>query len=495
MKKEKRFSIRMKMYIFVIITVLLVAFGTSVIAYTTMADQIDRYYMQNTADNARNFASMVDGDFLEELKTVAASEEFQELREIAEETDDESLIENYLTEKGLWEKYSETRDKIQDYLDNMEGIKYLYIVAHGDIDAEYDMYLVDDKENPIYETGYYEEREKELRGVDLTQLPETTISNGDWGWLCSDFKPVYNSEGKCVCIVGCDIGMDDVMTERQRILILLLAGAIVFTMIILAGAMNFINKVVVKPLDQMTKEMKKFNPTENLSYDNAGVMNIDIRSHDEISEIYQGIRTMQMNIIDFLKNLLVLQEDKMRAENDIKDKEKQIGQLSAETYKDSLTGVGNKAAYVKKLAEINEQIEAEGLEFAIVMIDMNSLKRINDEFGHKAGDNYISGCCHIICEAFKHSPVYRIGGDEFVVILQGQDYENRKEIVEELKNEYVKSYEQEDTDPWLRYSAAVGMAENASDDYTAELVFKRADKAMYKDKANFKAKYGIESRR
>ena len=52
---------------------------------------------------------------------------------------------------------------ITSYLENMKGIKYLYIVAHGDKDAEYDMYLVDDKENAIYETGYYEEREPELR--------------------------------------------------------------------------------------------------------------------------------------------------------------------------------------------------------------------------------------------------------------------------------------------------------------------------------------------
>ena len=51
--------------------------------------------------------------------------------------------------------------------------------------------------------------------MDLTAMPEPTISNGDWGWLCSDFKPVYSSDGECICIVGCDIGMNDVMAERQ----------------------------------------------------------------------------------------------------------------------------------------------------------------------------------------------------------------------------------------------------------------------------------------
>lgn len=81
MKEEKkRFSIRFKMYIFVIITILSVAIGTSTITYNTGAHQIDRYFKQNTADNARNFASMVDGDFLRELRSAAASEEFQAIR-------------------------------------------------------------------------------------------------------------------------------------------------------------------------------------------------------------------------------------------------------------------------------------------------------------------------------------------------------------------------------------------------------------------------------
>lgn len=184
-----------------------------------------------------------------------------------------------------------------------------------------------------------------------------------------------------------------------------------------------------------------------------------------------------------------MQQDKLRAENDIKDKEKQIGQLSIETYKDALTGVGNKAAYIKKIDELNLQILSGDKEFAIVMVDMNNLKHVNDEHGHKSGDMYIIGCCRMVCEAFKHSPVYRIGGDEFVVILQGTDYRNRKQICDKLKEDFEKSFNRSGAEPWQRYSAAVGMAENASDDITVELVFKRADKAMYENKSQFKRKY------
>ena len=475
------------MYIFVIITILSVAFGTSTIAYTTGADQIDRYYKQNTADNARNFASMVDGDFLRELRRAAESEEFQAIRNQAEENDDEAPVEQYLREKGLWDRYSDTRDRITAYLENMKGIKYLYIVAHGDKNAEHDMYLVDDKENPIYETGYYEEREAELRGVDIANLPEPTISHGDWGWLCSDFKPVFDSDGKCVCIVGCDIGMDDVMAERQRLLLILVAGVLIFTSVVLTAAFVFINKTIVTPLHSMTDEMKKFTPSENLSYQEAGVIDLNIKSHDEINEIYQGIRDMQIHIIDYLK-------DKQKAEKDLRHKDEQIDQLSIETYKDALTGVGNKAAYLKRVGELNRQQTSENLEYAIVMVDINNLKAINDEHGHRAGDQYIKGCCHMICEVFKHSPVYRIGGDEFTVLLQDSDYVNRKELCEQLRADYERTSAQRDVSPWLRYSAAVGMAEKAADDNSVELVFRRADEAMYRDKVRIKKQYGQQPR-
>ncbi len=493
-KQRKKSSIRRKMYIFVIITVLAVACGTSAIGFLTSANQIDRYYKQNTADNARNFASMVDGDYLKKLRAAVETEEFQTLRERAEEEDDETLIESYLREHGLWEQYSEIRDMITEYIGNMEGIKYLYIIAHGDADAVQDMYLIDDKENPLYETGYYEDREAELQGFDLTNMPEPTISRGDWGWLCSDFKPVYTSDGECVCIVGCDIGMDDVMAERQHLLILLVAGTVIVTSALLITAVLFINRSVVKPLNSMTNEMKKFNPSGNLSYEEAGVMDINIKSNDEIGEIYQGIRNMQMRIIDSIKDMLVLEEGKKRAEDDLKDKEEKIDQLSIETYKDALTEVGNKAAYIKKTEELNLQMHESEPEFAMIMVDINNLKQINDEYGHRSGDLYIKGCCHMVCERFKHSSVYRIGGDEFVVIALGQDYTNRKTQLQQLKADFEKTYEQTNVSPWERYSAAVGMAEKASDDYSTEFVFRRADEAMYKDKERFKSKYHIQTR-
>ena len=482
---RKIFSVKWKMYIFIAVTILVVVFGTAAIAFFTSVNQIDKFYKHCASDNARNFASMVDGDYLAKLKEAAASEEFQALRDRAEEEDNEDLIEEYLREHNLWEGYSKIRNNITEYLSNMEEIEYLYVIAHGDRDALFDMYLVDSEEFPLYETGYYEQREDELLGLDLTEFTEPTISNGDWGWLCSAFMPVYDSHGNCVCVVGCDYSMEEVMAERTSFFASICAGAVGFIVVVLVGAMFFINKVVAKPIEAMTQEMKRFNPSEHTDYETAGVMDLDMQSNDEISEIYNGIKQMQISIVDYL-------QDKVKVENDLKKKDQRIDKLSDESYKDALTGVGNKAAFNRKSDELKYRIGKEGEEFAIVMIDINNLKKVNDECGHEAGDEYIKGCCNVICETLNNSPVFRIGGDEFVAILRDDDYEHREVLTEKLKNDFADSFKQTGKDPWLRYSAAVGMSEKTAEDTSIEQVFKRADKIMYEDKALFKQMYGSD---
>ena len=141
---KTRFSIGVKLYIFIIITVLAAAVGTAVLAYRINANQIDRYYKQVAFDSAVNFSSLVDGNYLQKLREAAESPEYQKLRDEAEEKDDESLIQAYLEEHGLWEGYTATREQLVRYLNNMEAIKYLYIVVCGDQNADHDMYLLDD---------------------------------------------------------------------------------------------------------------------------------------------------------------------------------------------------------------------------------------------------------------------------------------------------------------------------------------------------------------
>jgi diguanylate cyclase (GGDEF)-like protein len=108
---------------------------------------------------------------------------------------------------------------------------------------------------------------------------------------------------------------------------------------------------------------------------------------------------------------------------------KRLSQAQARAAVDALTGVKNRHSYLEAEKKINRLIaEKNQPPFALAILDVNDLKKINDTAGHQAGDDCLRQACRIICKTFKHSPVFRIGGDEFAVLSQGEDYERIGEL-------------------------------------------------------------------
>ena len=152
-------------------------------------------------------------------------------------------------------------------------------------------------------------------------------------------------------------------------------------------------------------------------------------------------------------------------------------------YKDGLTGVKNKLAYLEALAELETMLEnGELTEYGVVVFDVNGLKTINDTLGHEAGDEAIKSGCRIICHQFDHSPIFRIGGDEFVAILKGSDFANRETLLKAFRKTINENQKNGDV------VVASGLAiYDASTDCSYNDVFKRADEAMYEHKHALKA--------
>ncbi|MBO4903098.1 MAG: diguanylate cyclase [Lachnospiraceae bacterium] len=185
-----------------------------------------------------------------------------------------------------------------------------------------------------------------------------------------------------------------------------------------------------------------------------------------------------------------LAEDLTQAENDLYEREEEIGQISRVAFRDALTGVGSKAALDRFAGEFTQTLETQPSAFGIVMMDANNLKYINDAYGHEAGDKYLCGCCRLICKTFAHSPVYRIGGDEFVVVLQNADFENRADLFRQLNETFEKAYAKEDGPEWERYSISAGMADGRPEDRSIERALTEADHAMYNAKQAFRKDHG-----
>lgn len=155
---------------------------------------------------------------------------------------------------------------------------------------------------------------------------------------------------------------------------------------------------------------------------------------------------------------------------------------------DSLTGVSSRICFERKASELNEliRINPETPAFAVCECDLNNLKIINDSYGHDVGDGYIKKCCKSICNLFKHSPVYRIGGDEFVIILQNEDlsgFEEMKTIVQDFT--IAEAAKPGDLIERISYAAGFAIYDAKEDNSVAD-VLKRADKAMYVNKKEIK---------
>ena len=151
--------------------------------------------------------------------------------------------------------------------------------------------------------------------------------------------------------------------------------------------------------------------------------------------------------------------------------------------KDILTGTRNKTAFVEYKKELQKDIDEKVTDsFGIIVCDINDLKFINDTQGHNAGDEYIKAACRLICRTFAHSPVFRIGGDEFVIILRKQDYSDRENLLSAFRKQIEDN---------LRIGSgpvvASGLAEYQQDSgNTVDDVFKLADGRMYEEKTYLK---------
>lgn len=165
--------------------------------------------------------------------------------------------------------------------------------------------------------------------------------------------------------------------------------------------------------------------------------------------------------------------------------EKRLAQAQREANIDALTGVKNRHAYLEAEGRLDRQIvEHRASAFAIVIMDVNDLKKVNDTAGHKAGDQYLRDACGIICRIFKRSPIFRVGGDEFASIVQGADYECIEELLGKMKDHNTRAIQ---TGGII---IACGMAKYENDNSVAP-VFERADLNMYENKSLLKDKKAV----
>ena len=225
-----------------------------------------------------------------------------------------------------------------------------------------------------------------------------------------------------------------------------LAAASLFTM--------FYTRRITRPLEQLTEaanQADRGNYEHELTYD----------KDDELGRLTNTFKRLSSHMKDH------------------------ISDLNKQVFVDALTHVKNKGAFTTALDELQVHLDfdREKQAFAIGVFDCDDLKLINDQYGHDNGDTYLKTASRTICRVFQHSPVFRIGGDEFSIILRDEDYQNRDALVSRFRrdcSEVTASAENK----WEQVHVSMGIAVfDPLEDRDVNDVLRRADKIMYENKS------------
>ena len=202
------------------------------------------------------------------------------------------------------------------------------------------------------------------------------------------------------------------------------------------------------------------------------------KGDDEIAVLAQQTASMMSELNTHIDRIMTITGELMSAN----EKAEKFSELAR---KDAMTGLENKMAFYEKVEKIDAQIQTGKAEFAVIIIDLNYLKRINDQYGHNQGDALIKKLADIISGFFRGCGTYRIGGDEFAVIIEG----DRSRAALDLAGKFRALLASGSSEGyWVYPSAAVGCANyRAGQDKVMREVFERADAEMYGNKVQMKA--------
>ena len=398
------------------------------------------------------------------------------------------------------EKYQEFQAFFDDFIDHYEDLHYLYIMKildPEDVDPEnpipiFEICAANSTYEKMYEpdivmhlgdgeVGWYDDKTaQEFRDILKGTEEQSIVNESEWGTDYTLARPLINSNGEHYGLLCADISIDEINKTVYRNIYISIAIIVGLGALFILLLIWWMQRNVTKPLRLLENRVTSF------AYSSTGTRNPDellfeapeIHTKNEVEALSRAVKKLSVDMRDYVKGIVA-------AENEARGLQEHVSEMNVIAYRDALTHVENKAAYEEKRLQLMQDVADDCAEFAIVMVDVNYLKNINDLYGHDRGDDYLIGACRTICDIFTHSPVYRIGGDEFLVILQGRDYENRKKLILDAKKAFAQSTKDKDLPAWNRYSAAIGMAVWGQGD-DVDAVFTRADQNMYEAKAQMK---------
>lgn len=170
----------------------------------------------------------------------------------------------------------------------------------------------------------------------------------------------------------------------------------------------------------------------------------------------------------------------------IKIFKKQNEKVKFLSFHDEMTGLYNRRYFENKLEELNNPAR---YNLSVIIADINNLKIINDNYGHKKGDQYIKETANLLKSVTREKDIIsRIGGDEFAIILPETNKKECSQIIKRIKKKTKKH-------PEKYFSIAFGYIYNSQKYKTLEAMINAADRKMYHNKKEIKQKLNLNFNR
>ena len=481
MTKKTFMSLKVKMSIGLIFICLLIGVLEVVLVNTIAKDIVDREYISKAEQMTKAVVTTLDTDDVVEI-TDKVMEVYRNVDVVVSSEDWgtaewKRYMDNY---EGIEQLpvYHRLRKQLRIYQDIFQ-VNCFYIMQFN-VPENHAIYIIDGAYEDICPPGCVDSYADGFWPDEKGYSIPTTITNENvYGWLVSAGSPIM-ADGKVIAYLCVDISMNEIKAKALWYVLIASAVMVIITVVLLVVSLWQVSRNVVGPVVLLSNTAKNYC-SESTEVVHHAFEKLEIKNNDEISQLLMSMKQMEE---DMNANINALMDAKVA----IRETEKKANTMEELAVKDTLTGVWNRRAYEGEIRMLEEELSDGLTEFGIAMIDLNFLKKINDTYGHENGNITIKKLSSLICDTFKRSQVFRIGGDEFVVILKNKDYKKIDKRIENFNYQLWLISEDSSLQPWEKISAAIGYALFDKDlDKTVQDVFKRADKAMYERKEAMKA--------
>lgn len=307
----------------------------------------------------------------------------------------------------------------------------------------------------------------------------------DWGSFYSAYSPIFDSNGNVAGIIGVDFNAKWYENQIARQIWMVIV-ACVLSIIGGGGIVLLFTRRNRKQFQVLNKEMGKMTDeieelAEELSL-TTGFQSVDAE------------RYMNPNKFKATDTSTLLQEIYDRLRSVRKELRDYIVKAHKMAYTDVLTGIGNRNAYFEVKEKLNKKIGKGDLSFAVAIFDINGLKNANDDYGHETGDLMIVSAAEILKEFFKAESLFRIGGDEFVLLVENVSEEQMKIIFDKISTE-VNAKIISKNEVHIPLAISKGFSVYTPEDTEVKAVVQRADAQMYQDKTVYYTKHADRRRK